>query len=324
MHSQAALRGPDLHNSATTPALHIIAMSTPQACNMLTCFLFWLRRMMLHDPGPTHYRVHLWEHTPPMGASGNDDYRSHAFKHAASGKAQFICNVLSEVAEDSWVIFTDMDIMPLGFWSALPGLYLSRQDLVFQYNYINTQPVNVGFILMRNNAAVRDYMTRWRLLVDYWRRRNAREKGESHANDANDQALANLVLIRQYGLHGPDGCRKRRGCMAETAFFDDYPRNASIPSPRITLFDRDADGRQNALVTGADRFVTNGSYAVHAFGNANHSAKLRFMERVLEKPLWSEGPHPWQRMCTDAIQEASCADDLKTHRRRHNNHTAPS
>ena len=76
-----------------------------------------------------------------------------------------------------------------------------------------TLPANVGFILMRNNAAVRDYMTRWRLLVDYWRRRNAREKRESHANDANDQALANLVLIRQYGLHGPDGCRKRRGCI---------------------------------------------------------------------------------------------------------------
>ena len=132
-------------------------MSTPQACNMLTCFLFWLRRMMLHDPGPTHYRVHLWEHTPPMGASGNDDYRSHAFKHAASGKAQFICNVLSEVAEDSWVIFTDMDIMPLGFWSALPGLYMSRHDLVFQYNYIMTLPANVGFILMRNNAAAVSY-----------------------------------------------------------------------------------------------------------------------------------------------------------------------
>ena len=43
MHSQAALRGPDLHNSATTPALHIIAMSTPQLQrNML---LFWLRMM---------------------------------------------------------------------------------------------------------------------------------------------------------------------------------------------------------------------------------------------------------------------------------------
>ena len=124
-------------------------------------------------------------------------------------------------------------------------------------------------------------MTRWRLLVDYWRRRKE-EKRESHANDANDQALANLVLIRQYGLHGLDGCRKRRGCMAETAFFDDYPRNASIPSPRITLLDRDADGRQNALITGADRFVTNGSYAVHAFGNANHSAKLIYGARPRE------------------------------------------
>ena len=76
-----------------------------------------------------------------------------------------------------------------------------------------------------------------------------------------------------------------------------------------SVFDKDATGAPNGLVTGTVDHVTRCSVAYHAVGVGNHSGKLQRIERALaRKREFARAEQPvWQRDCTQA-EQVSCPE----------------
>ena len=66
-----------------------------------------------------------------------------------------------QVPENATVLFTDLDVVPLGRYSTLLELLTQDHEILWMRNP-GFHPVNCGFFLMRNNPNVRAFLARWR------------------------------------------------------------------------------------------------------------------------------------------------------------------
>ena len=249
-------------------SLHILATSTPQTCKMMACFLVWMRRMMLYDTTVDH-QLHLKTYTPPNGTSGAGEFLSASYNSATASKAALIGGFLRTVPDGTVVVFTDLDIVPFEPYSELPGHVPPERELTFMYNNIPHEPVNTGFMMIRNSERVRDFMDRWKAQMEAVLR--SVDDDYKKIRPPFDQKMANLVIRR-------------------------LPK--SNRSVRWGVFD-------NHLVTGLPDFVGKCTFAYHAISVGNHSGKMGRIDGAFARKRSRVGGRlSWQRECTPAEQDS--------------------
>ena len=252
-------------------SMHILATSTPQTCKLMACWLVWMRRMVLFDTSVDH-QLHVKTYTPDSGADGSGSFLSSSYNSATASKASLIGGYLKMVPDNTTVIFTDLDIVPLERYSLLHDFVPPERELTFMYNNIPHEAANTGFMLIRNTPNVRYFMDMWKLLME---RELAKVGGDyDKIRPPFDQKMANNLLKSSARAAWPAG-----------------PLYHGV-------FD-------NSVVTGLPDRVARCTFAYHAIGVNNHSAKMGRINRAMARQsALASIEHPWLRECSAAEQES--------------------
>ena len=262
--------GAPLHS----PTMHILALSTPQTCWMLACWTTWIRRMMLRDPS-TAYELHVRTYTPTgVAEHSKERYKSEAWYDSVFTKVGFVSHFMRHAAENATVLFTDLDVVPLGPYSLLVALLPPTREMTWMYTgqKIAHMPVNSGFYLMRNTPNVRAFLGEWHRQI----------QARTLPKDSDDQRYANVLLTRGLVAGNISLLWNVFPSSAVTAWVHDGPKPVHITSSTLAFH---AVGR----ATVANKLARIDE-AFNALRNASGRAGTRCM---------------WQRSCT-AAEAASC------------------
>ena len=255
--------------------LHILTVATPQACAMLHCWTGWMRDMQLQDDD-VEYLTHVYTFTPKHGSgsgtrSGNSNFGSPSFNQAAAAKSELVDEFLSTMREGALVLFTDLDVIPLRSYGVLVD-YLETEapsfEILFMWDMLRHIPANVGFMIMRNTAAVRHLIREWRVRQQH-----------NTAQSTSDQMLLNRMLLHEH---------------TSNSHFHYCPNcNRSIRWGNIP----------QTIVSQLDNFNRSSVIAFHATGASSHHTKMDRITRAIDWVLnGSDAPSkPWlPRHCDES------------------------
>ena len=245
--------------------------------------------MMLHDVG-TRYSLHV-QHFVPTGGNLSDEYGGSAWKQALVAKVEFVAQFMQHAAQDAFVLFTDLDVIPIGPYSELVRAVPPTREITWQYTRVGHAPVNTGLYLMRNTPNTRDFLEVWLGAV---------RNGVTKRKD--DQRHANMILSVVYD------CAER----------DIWPnRNRSVPLRNITTLNWNV--WLTTLTSGFvhDAMSTQRFVAFHSFGWGNTTDKLtRINSMIAERwdvarrsPALGSSGWYWQQPCNLAAESTACLPD---------------
>lgn len=235
---------------------------------------------MLHDK-EWQYHLHLWSYSPRGLSGGDDRHKSSTFVDAVAAKWFFVSDFLSHrAAENASVLFTDIDVVPLGTFGTLADLLPPDRELTWMYNRLPHLPANSGFFLMRNTPNVRGFVRQQREILE--------EKGRGYY--ASEQILANILLSFNVpkGNKFPGPGESSKGTALRWGLFT-IPHVSALPK--------------------AGEVVYNTTIVLHGIGVSNHTNKVHRLNWAVSRMRAGAPPgvHYWQRECPPH-QQASCAE----------------
>lgn len=261
-----------LASGSELPELHVIAMSTPDTCPMLGCWMTNMKRMINHDQS-VQYRLHVFNDVVGNRTSSSEVYKSPAWVRAQGRKVRYVSQFMKRAPEDAMVLFTDVDVLPFGPYSVLLKRLPTNREVTFMYTYVRHQPANGGFYLMRNTANVRR-------LLDMWEQANSVLLQDNY----DDQRAINMLLHVNVSRH--------RGGAG--------------------LLRLDWGNFDLSHVSGSLDDVSTSLIAFHAIGAAGNHDKIERLNEAYGKlkhvATMAGGMSPaWRRMCEADTEYASCA-----------------
>ena len=248
--------------------------------------------MMLHDVG-TEYSLHV-QHFAPTGNDLSDTFGASAWNQALRAKVSFAAQFMQRAAPNALVLFTDLDVIPLGPYSSLVHAMPPSRELTWQYTRVGHMPANTGLYLMRNTPSVRDFLDVWLGAV---------RAGVTMRKD--DQRHANSILSTVYDCPERDVWNNHNNLSAALRNFTTLNWHV-WPTTLTSGFLRDATNFPSA-----QRFV-----AFHALGWGNTTDKLMRINAMLAERRYearlkgvSSGVHAWQQSCNAVAESAACLAD---------------
>jgi len=169
--------------------LHVAAYSTLTSKAVLNCWMKWVSAMITSDERG-RYELHVRAGKHFSNSTGGEHWL-----YSVAEKIYFVEELLDAhdsagnlvIGSSDSLLFTDLDVLPLGHWSALTQTH----DMMFMQ--AEDGFVNTGFYLVRNNAHVREF-------IAAWAEKMRKEIGSYHASPSqdvahiSDQIAANYVL----------------------------------------------------------------------------------------------------------------------------------
>ena len=161
---------------------HIAAMSTLNSMKLFYCWLGWINEMIASDK-QGRYELHVKVGSFLEDTGGQGGFRDKHWLRAVDIKVEFARRLLHlkdgegkyYIGPSDRLLFTDIDVMPLGFYSQL--------NQTFDLQFMGDQGgVNTGFYVARNTPQVRFFYTKWAHLV------------EAGGGEFDDQSRANVLL----------------------------------------------------------------------------------------------------------------------------------
>ena len=117
--------------------------------------------MMMRDSS-INYELHLQQSNDlAMNMTDQGSFQSKAWVDAQLRKVQHVGRSLRRLPEGTFVLLTDLDVMPLNPYSRLIKNMPPTHDLMMMNNYQKHLIANGGFYLMRNTANMRTFVDRW-------------------------------------------------------------------------------------------------------------------------------------------------------------------
>jgi len=174
-----------------------------------------------------------------------------------------------QVPENATVLFTDLDVVPLGRYSTLLELLTQDHEVLWMRNP-GFHPVNCGFFLMRNNPNVRAFLARWR---------------ERLLPGGGNQALCNQLLLGEFGSSKSKTRRRSRRTLRWSLFPETLVRSGL-----------------------STQHVNGSTVAFHAIGAGDHSSKMRLVGDAFQALSNATGRtrHPWQVGCSVSDRTSGC------------------
>ena len=181
-------------------SLRVVAFATPSSCGLYRCWMQWMANIASADQSMAYdFNVRVQPHGNFTQSSGAE--RERLYLMGVKGKIAYVKQVLherSQIAGDGeWILFTDLDVVPLRPLSMLPPLQTNASasgnanTTIWFMNErhehggkLGSWTVNSGFYLLRNTLEARRFVKYWHVMLC----RNRKLK---------DQDAANFLLNKQ-------------------------------------------------------------------------------------------------------------------------------
>ncbi|EOD14406.1 hypothetical protein EMIHUDRAFT_211848 [Emiliania huxleyi CCMP1516] len=145
--------------------IRVLALTTAEQASMTRCWWQWIESMMAKDVGAV-YEVLLRRHVHPLAKAGPSagNFRGKVWYASLPEKVRLVSEQCGATANDTVLVFSDLDVVALRPYSALAQAVLPPEiDLAISgtLDGASWRGVNSGFYLLRLTRPVCQFLARW-------------------------------------------------------------------------------------------------------------------------------------------------------------------